>query len=352
MGDEQFRVGFRGRPMHEAFMDVVGRAPTLDVRTLDVAEGEVAGALAETHGYYVSSARNELPLPFHITNDLIAQMPSLLLAVTYGAGYDTVDVDACTRAGIAVVNQAGGNAEGVAEHALGMMLALLKRMPETHLAMSAGGIHEREAFMGRELAGRTVGIVGLGHVGSRTAAYLKAFGCRVLAYDPYLDEDTCAERGAMKTDLHTLLSQSDIVSVHCPLNHETEGMLGASEYAAMPEGAIVVNTARGGIPDEDALYEALESGHLGGAGLDAWAVEPPPADHPLLAHPRVIATVHTGGVTYESRRRVAEMAGEAFVAAAAGELPPRIVNQEVVSAYIERWSKTFARPFPGAKTPR
>jgi D-3-phosphoglycerate dehydrogenase len=343
MTDPFFRVGFRGRPMHEAFLDVVGRAPSLDVRTLDVPEAEVAAVLAETHGYYVSSARNELPLPFHVTDDLIAKMPSLLLAVTYGAGYDTVDVDACTRAGIAVVNQAGGNAEGVAEHALGMMLALLKRMPETHLAMRAGGIKEREAFMGRELAGRTVGIIGLGHVGSRTATYLKAFGCRVLAYDPYLDEDTCAERGAKKTELTALLAQSDIVSVHCPLNSETEGMLGAKEYALMPQDAILVNTARGGIPQEDALFEALESGHLAGAGLDAWAVEPPPADHPLLGHPRVIGTVHTGGVTYESRARVAEMAGEAFVAAAAGALPPRIVNPEVIPAYIERWEQTFAR---------
>ncbi|MEI7924672.1 MAG: hydroxyacid dehydrogenase [Chloroflexota bacterium] len=348
MADPLFRVGFRGRPMHEAFLDVVGRAPTLDVGTLNVPDEELASVLAQTHGYYVSSARNELPLPFHVTSDLIAKMPSLILAVTYGAGYDTVNVDACTRAGIAVVNQAGGNAEGVAEHALGMMLSLLKRMPETHIAMKAGGITEREAFMGRELAGRTVGIIGLGHVGSRTATYLKAFGCRVLAYDPHLDEDTCAARGAKKTELDALLEQSDVVSVHCPLNSETEGMLGAREYALMPEGAILVNTARGGIPEEGALFDALESGHLAGAGLDAWAVEPPPEDHPLLSHPRVIGTVHTGGVTHESRARVAEMAGEAFVAAAAGELPPRIVNPEVIPAYIERWAKTFGRPFPGA----
>ena len=350
MADELFRVGFRGRPMHEAFNTVVNRAPSLDVRTLNVPDEGLAEALASTHGYYVSSARNELPLPFHVTDDLIARMPSLLIAVMYGAGYDTVDVDACTRAGIAVVNQAGGNAEGVAEHALGMMLSLLKRMPETHIAMRAGGIREREAFMGRELAGRTVGIIGLGHVGSRTATYLKAFGCRVLAYDPYLDEDTCAERGAKKTDLPDLLGQSDIVSIHCPLSSETEDLLGAKEYAMMPEGAILVNTARGGIPNEADLFDALESGHLAGAGLDAWAQEPPPEDHPLLSHRNVIATVHLGGVTHESRERVAEMAGEAFVAAAAGELPPRIVNLEVIPAYIERWTKTFVRPFRGTPT--
>lgn len=347
MDDPLFRVGFRGRPMHEAFLETASRAPALDVRTLDVPEDELAEALAACHGYYVSSARNELPLPFHITDALIARMPSLLLAATYGAGYDTVDVDACTRAGIAVVNQAGGNAEGVAEHALGMMLALIKRMPETHIAMSAGAIREREAFMGREIAGRTVGIVGLGHVGSRTAQLLKAFGCRVLAFDPYLDADTCAARGAKQVALSQLLEESDIVSIHCPLNAETAGMFGAQEYAAMPEGAILINTARGGIPDEMALFDALESGHLGGAGLDAWEREPPPADHPLLAHPRVIATVHTGGVTHESRARVAAMAGEAFVAAAAGELPPRIVNPEVVPAYIARWSEIFGRPFLG-----
>ncbi|MGE3855490.1 MAG: 3-phosphoglycerate dehydrogenase, partial [Dehalococcoidia bacterium] len=115
MPEPMFRVGFRGRPMHDAFLEVVRRAPALEVRTMDVPDGELADVLAQTHGYYVSSARNELPLPFHITEDLIARMPSLLLAVAYGAGYDTVDVDACTRHGIAVVNQAGGNAEGVAE---------------------------------------------------------------------------------------------------------------------------------------------------------------------------------------------------------------------------------------------
>ena len=341
MADISFRVGLRGRPMHPAFLETIAREPHILMATFEDDAPALAADLGASHGYYVSSARNELPAAFHVTDELIARMPSLLLVATYGAGYDTVDVDACTRAGIAVVNQAGGNAEGVAEHALGMMLGLLKRMPEAHDAMRRGAVREREAFMGRELTGRTVGIVGLGHVGSRTAKLLRAFDCRVLAYDPYLDEDTCAERGARKVDLARLLEESDIVTVHAPLANATRGMFGAAEYAQMREGAIILNTARGEILDEAALFDALESGHLGGAGLDAWAQEPPPADHPLLTHPAVIATVHTGGVTYESRERVAIMAAEAFAAAARGETPPRIVNPDVTARYRERWHAAF-----------
>lgn len=323
--------------MNEAFLTTAANLPELEIRRigLDQPETAVAAALADCHGYYVWAARHELPLPWHVTPALLAGLPRLLVVASYGAGYDTVDVEACTDAGIAVVNQAGGNAEGVAEHALGMILLLLKRVPEAHAALRAGTVRDRNALIGRELVNRTVGLVGLGHVGSRMAQLLNVFGCRVLAADPALDAATISARGATKVEMPELLASSDIVSLHCPLTAETRGMIDAEAIARMRPGALLVSTARGFILDEAALLLALQEGRLGGAGLDVWEEEPPPASHPLLAHPAVLASPHTAGVTAESRARVASMAAEAFAAAVHG-LPPRLVNPAVAARFTER----------------
>jgi D-3-phosphoglycerate dehydrogenase / 2-oxoglutarate reductase len=343
MDGPRFRIGYLKRPMHAAFLETAARDPKLDVTRITLDEGEAAAesALAACHGYYTTSARDELPPRFRVTADFLGRNPNLLLVATYGAGYDTIDVDACTAAGVAVVNQAGGNAEGVAEHAVGMMLALLKRIPEAHAAMRAGAVKDRAALLGRELAGRTVGIVGLGHTGTRTAEILKVFGCRVLATDPYLDAATCAARGAEKVELPQLLAEGEIVSVHCPLTGETRGMFNAAAYAAMRTGALFISTARGSIHDEEALHAALASGRLAGAGLDVWEREPPPATHALLAHPCVIASPHIAGATHESRARVARMAAEAFAEAAGGRPPPRLLNLSVAARFVKRWETLF-----------
>ena len=184
-----------GRPMHQSFRDTAAKDPALEVVTMELErpESEIAAMLAGCHGYYARASRDELPRPWHVTPDFLGRFPQLLMVASYGAGYDTIDVDACTAAGVIVVNQAGGNAEGVAEHALGMMLSLLKRIPEAHAVLRAGTLGLRESLMGRELVNRTVGIVGLGHVGTRTAQLANAFGCRVIAVDPYLDAKTCSQ---------------------------------------------------------------------------------------------------------------------------------------------------------------
>lgn len=345
--DSPFRVGFLHRPMHEAFQEQARGEPALALECIpqDTAVDAVIAALARCHGYYVRASRDELPAPLHVRAPLLERLPDLLMAARYGAGYDTIDLQACTRAGVAVVNQAGGNAEGVAEHAVGMMLTLLKRIPEMHAAMRAGNAARREAFMGRELIGRTVGIVGLGHTGSRTAQLVSAFGCKVLATDPYLDAATCQARGARKVELPQLLAEADVISLHCPLTDETRGLFGRKAFAALRPGVIFVTTARGSIHDEAALHEALVSGQVAGAGLDVWEKEPPATEHPLLAHPAVIASNHTAGVTRESRERVGRMAAEAFVAVAAGKAPPRLLNPEVLPRFAERWRAAFGRPF-------
>jgi len=335
---ERFRLAYMSRVPHPAFLEAASADPLLEpVRlSFETPEKETLSALKSCRGYYVSSARHELAARWHLTGALVAELPSLVLAVSYGAGYDTVDVEALSRAGVGLVNQAGGNAQAVAEHTLGMMLALMKRIPEAHLAIKAGRAVPRENFMGREMAGRKIGLVGLGHIGTRVAALLKAFGSTVLAVDPFLDAETCARRNAMKVELPELLAECDVVSIHAPLTRLTRGLFDAAAFAAMRPGAVFVTTARGGIHDEAALLDALRSGRIAAAGLDVWHVEPPPADHPLLSHPCVMASQHIAGVTHESRERVSRMAAEAFSAIAAGRVPSRLVNPEVTPAMMRR----------------
>jgi D-3-phosphoglycerate dehydrogenase len=335
----RFRIGYIDRPMHEAFLEEPAKAAEVELLRLSLSDGDdrIRDGLATCDAYYVQAARDELPPAWHVTPALLATLPRLLVAASYGAGYDTIDVPACTAAGVAAVNQAGGNAEGVAEHAVGMMLSLLKRMPEAGIAIRQGRAQDRNPLMGRELHGRTVGVIGLGHTGGRVAEIVRlAFACRVLACDPFLTAEECARRGAEKVELDALLAASDVVSVHCPLDDTTRGMLGAAAFARMRQGAIVVTTARGGIHDEAALTEALFGGHLGGAGLDVWAPEPPATGHRLLAHPAVIATPHTAGVTHESRARIARMGAQAFLAVARGEVPPRLLNPAVADRLRQR----------------
>jgi D-3-phosphoglycerate dehydrogenase len=342
----RFRVGYLSHLPHQAFLDTAAGCAALEVVRipLDQPEGDVLAALAGMDGYYCMASRDELPRRFHVTAELLGALPRLLMVGSTGAGYDTVDPAACTAAGVLLVNQAGGNAEGVAEHAVGMMLALLKRMPEAQAAMRAGRAQSREALMGRELRGRTVGLVGIGHVGTRVAEILRlAFGCRVLACDPYLDAETVAARGARQVPIEELLAESDVVSLHLPLAPESQGLMGAASFARMKRGAIFVTTARGHVHDEPALAEALASGHLAGAGLDVWAQEPPPPSHPLLQMDNVIVTQHTAGVTQESRANITRIAALAFADAAEGRLPPRIVNPDVVPRFAERWAAAFGQ---------
>jgi D-3-phosphoglycerate dehydrogenase len=336
----RFRVGYLSHVPHQSFLDTAAH-PALDVVRipLDQPESAVLAALREVDGFYVMASRDELPKPFHVHAPLLAELPGLLMAGSTGAGYDTIDPFACTEAGVLVVNQAGGNAEGVAEHAVGMMLALLKRMPEAQAAMRAGRAKNRVALMGRELRGRTVGLVGIGNVGTRVAEIVRlAFSCPVLACDPYVDAATVAARGARKVEMPELLAESDVVSLHLPLSPESRGLMSTESFARMKKGSVFVTTARGNIHDEPALHAALASGHIAAAGLDVWEQEPPPPSHPLLNMDNVIVTQHTAGVTHESRSNISRIAALAFADAAAGRLPPRIINPDVIGRFAERYA--------------
>jgi D-3-phosphoglycerate dehydrogenase len=298
--------------------------------------------LGAAHVYHVSAAKDELPREWFVGPELIARCPNLLCVSSSGAGYDTVDVPACTAAGIAVVNQAGGNADSVAEHTLAMMLALSRRMIECDRRLRRESGFTREDIMGNEIRGRTLGIVGLGEVGSRVAALARAFGLQVIATDPLLSAEEMARRGARAVPLPELLAQADFVSLHCPREPATLRMMDAKAFAAMKKGAFFISTARGGIHDEAALVEALRSGHIAGAGIDVWDQEPPPLDHPLLQMDNVFASFHTAGVTHEARRNVATIAAEQIAGLALGERPPRLVNPAVWPAFEQRRARLLA----------
>src|ERR1700754_3963517 len=329
---------------HPIYAEILQARP--DVR-LDRLENEspdevAAPIVAAAHAYQIGAARDELAGHFHVNADLLRRAPNLLLVSSNGAGFDPVDVEACTAAGVVVVNQSGGNAHSVAEHAVGMMLTLSKRIIEADRALRRDPNINRNSLIGTEAQRKTIGIVGLGNVGRRIARLCKGLlGMTVLAYDPYLSAAEMAARGGEKVELDDLLRASDYVSINCPLDKNTRGMIGAREFALMQPHAYFITTARGFIHDEAALLEALRNKSIAGAGLDVWSKEPPPPEHPLLQFDNVLASPHTAGVTREARENMGRIAAEQILDALDGKRPPRIINPEVWPHYSERFARAF-----------
>jgi D-3-phosphoglycerate dehydrogenase len=338
------RVFYVKHLAHEIYAEMLRARP--DVR-LDRLENEsldeiAAPVLAAAHAYQIGAARDELAKHFHVDQDLLRRAPNLLIVSSNGAGYDPIDVEACTARGVLVVNQSGGNAHSVAEHALGMLLTLSKRILEADRALRREANVNRNDLIGTEAQGKTIGIVGLGNVGRRIAALCQGLlGMKVLAYDPYLSAAEMAARGGEKVELDEVLRRSDYVSISCPLTKESRGMIGAREFALMQPHAYFITTARGFIHDEAALLEALRNKLIAGAGLDVWAKEPPPPDHPLLQFDNVLASPHTAGVTREARTNMGRIAAEQMLDALDGKRPPRIINPVVWPRYAERFQRAF-----------
>jgi D-3-phosphoglycerate dehydrogenase len=241
---------------------------------------------------------------------LIAAARHLQIIACGRGGPVSVNLAAATDHAIPVVFAPGSNAQAVVEFTLGLLLAETKHIARTHHALVNGDWRVdayHYARSPRELRGQTIGIIGFGQIGRRLTPYLHAFGLRVLVYDPYVSRETCAALGVAAVDLPTLLAESDIVTVHARVTPETHGMLGAPQFAQMKPGAYLINTARGPLLDYDALYAALASGHLGGAALDTFALEPPPPDWPLLKLDNVTVTPHIAGSSRETARHKLEM---------------------------------------------
>ena len=258
--------------------------------------------------------------------------PKLEVAARLGVGFDAVDVPALTARGIPLMVVGEANATSVAEHAVFMMMAVAKRATELHGRTSQGQWHERKSGLPLELAGATVLVVGFGRIGTRTAPRCQAFGMDVLVYDPYVPADRIRAAGFEPVaELDAALARADYVTIHCPLNQETRGMFGPARMARMKPGAVLVNTARGGIIEESALQAALEQGHLGGAGLDVFEQEPVGPGQALLQRPDVITSPHMAGITVQSMAGMAEMTARNMLSVLDGTtIRENVVNQEVL----------------------
>ncbi|HMC88670.1 MAG TPA: phosphoglycerate dehydrogenase, partial [Gemmataceae bacterium] len=248
-----------------------------------------------------------------ITAELLENPGKLKAVVRAGVGVDNIDVAAATRHGIVVMNTPGGNTVSTAEHTITMLMALARHIPAADASLRQGK-WERNKFVGSQLAGKTLGIVGLGRIGREVARRAAGLDMKVLGYDPFMAPDKAAQLGIESVpELDQLLPRCDFVTVHTPLTDETRDLLDARRLALLPRGARVLNCARGGIINEQALAEALRSGHLAGAALDVFEQEPPAGDHPLMKLPNVVATPHLGASTVEAQESVAREAAQLLV---------------------------------------
>lgn len=302
----------------EFIVDVV---PTLSPETLLERIGEYDGLVGR------SATR--------VSAELLARAKKLKVIGRAGVGVDNVDLDKATELGVAVINAPAGNTIAVAELFFGSLIALVRQIAPAARSM-AEGRWDRANFMGHELRGRTLGIIGVGRIGTEIAKRAHVFGMDVVGFDPYIGDDRFTSlRVRRAAQLELLLDVADIVTIHTPLTDETRGVIGERELALLKRGAIVANLARGGIVSDQALLAALQSGHVAGAVLDVYEKEPLPADHPLRKAPNVLLTPHIGASTHEAQRNVAVDVSEAVRdALLSGELS-RSLNVATLSR--EEW---------------
>jgi D-3-phosphoglycerate dehydrogenase len=260
-----------------------------------------------------------------VTAELLDRAPRLRVIGRAGAGVDTIDVNAATERGIVVVNAPGGNAVAAAEHTLALMFALARRVAPADASLKRGE-WKRSAYMGSELTGKTLGLIGLGKVGSEVARRALGLDMRVYVYDPYVPDEHARRSGMEPVSLDALLEAADFVSLHVPLTEATRGILSAARLAQMRPGAFVVNCARGGLVDDVALLAALDSGRLAGAAVDVFAKEPVATDDPLPRHPKVVATPHLGASTVEAQVNVAAQIAAEVLAVLEGRPAQFAVN--------------------------
>jgi D-3-phosphoglycerate dehydrogenase / 2-oxoglutarate reductase len=264
------------------------------------------------------------------TESLMAACPKLKVVGRHGVGLDTVDIPAATRRGVAVVHAPGSNSQAVAEHALMLMLVCVKRAVKVDRMTREGDWGARRDSQNTELGGKTLGIVGVGNVGRRVAKFAGALGMRVLGVDPYVPEDELRRRGVEPVKgLDALLPQLDVLTCHTPLTPETKHMINTRSLGLMKRGAIYVNTSRGEVQQEEALFEALTRGQLAAAGIDVWEEEPTPRDHKLFNLDTVVCSTHVAGVTKEASRQASLQVTSEMLRVLRGERPDVLVNPEV-----------------------
>ncbi|MBW8752848.1 MAG: hydroxyacid dehydrogenase [Sphingomonadales bacterium] len=312
-------------PIHPAGMERIKAAH--DVITPE--QGASDPRIADTT--FIVIRTTELP------EALIARMPKLKAIVKHGAGVDNIPIPFATSRGVMVCNTPGGNnSTAVAEGAVTLMLAVLRRVREMDAVVRENRWDERWKTRLGDLTGARVGLIGFGRIARFTAKICgQGFGAQIAAYDPMLSPGEIEVAGAKPMDLPELLAWADVISIHVPLTEDTRGLIGAAELAQMRSGAVIVNTSRGGIIDEIALAEALKAGRIGGAGIDVFEVEPPPADHPLFALPIALPSVvlgpHVAGVTEASMKHMALHCAQVVETILSGERPATLLNSEALS---------------------
>lgn len=322
-------------PLAKPGLDMLAAAGlAVDVRT-DLDAGALQRCIGDYDALIVRSGTQ-------VTADVIAAAKNLRVIARAGVGVDNIDVQAATRRGIIVVNAPTGNVGAAAEHALALLLALARQIPQAVISMRHGE-WDRKAFMGSELSGKVLGLIGLGRVASQLVRKSVGFDMTVLAYDPFVSDDYAANLGVELASLETLLARSDFISVHLPLNESTRHLLNTDRLRLCKAGAYLINTSRGGVIDDSALLQALDEGRLAGAALDVFSSEPLPADSPLRGHPRLILTPHIGGSTTEAQYQVAIDAATQVIDVLQGRSARHAINAPLIpSSDIE-----FVMPFVG-----
>ncbi|HSG35031.1 MAG TPA: phosphoglycerate dehydrogenase [Sphingomonadaceae bacterium] len=258
-----------------------------------------------------------------VTREILDAATNLKVIGRAGIGVDNVDIPHASSKGVVVMNTPFGNSITTAEHAIALMFALARQIPEAN-AKTQQGLWPKNDFMGVELTNKTLGLIGAGNIGSIVASRALGLKMKVVAYDPFLTPERAIEMGVEKADLETLLGKADFITLHTPLTDQTRNILSAENLARTKKGVRIINCARGGLIDEAALKQALDSGHVAGAALDVFAQEPPPADHPLFGTPGFICTPHLGASTNEAQVNVALQVAE--------QLSDYLVNGGVTNA--------------------
>ncbi|MDP4333375.1 phosphoglycerate dehydrogenase [Curtobacterium sp. A7_M15] len=309
-----------------ATVDALG--PDFEIRNVDGTDRPaLLASLADAHAILVRSATK-------VDAEAIAAAPNLKVVARAGVGLDNVDIKAATTAGVMVVNAPTSNIISAAELTVGHILSLARHIPAAHASLAAG-TWKRSAYTGVELYEKTVGIIGLGRIGALITQRLQAFGVQVIAYDPYVTTARAQQLGVELVSLEDLLRRADFTTIHMPKTPETVGMISDDQFALMKPTAFVVNVARGGLIDEDALHRALTSNTIAGAGLDVFVSEPP-KDSPLVALPNVVVTPHLGASTDEAQEKAGVSVAKSVRLALGGELVPDAVNVAggVIDPYV------------------
>ncbi|MAU10161.1 MAG: hypothetical protein CL607_10090 [Anaerolineaceae bacterium] len=306
-------------------VDLIDAADGLDVVFPGkLTQEELVAQVGDAHALIIRSG-------VKITPDVFAAAPNLKIVARAGVGVDNVDLDAATEHGVYVVNTPGGNTISTAEHTFGLMIALARHIPQGDASLRAGR-WDRKKYVGVELKGKTLGLVGLGRIGQAIAKRAQAFEMNVVAYDPYLPADVASEIGVVLLDLDGVFAHADFISLHSPITDETRGMINAEAIAKMKDGVRIVNAARGGLINDADLAEGIKSGKVTGAALDVYEPEPPAEDNPLIGLDGVIHTPHLAASTSDAQVTVAVEAAQLVIDTLLHNKPENVVNKAVLES--------------------